>query len=149
MTPFLPPQNRNIQPKSDIFNFGQFFGHKRVKCYAIWIMGSDLESSHHLAYFRHPFDMIFTFWFWLPMHFQNFKLAGAVKISRNFYFCLQICNQNVKWHQPANAIRNHRKKSEKGSPYCRYIYMWVGLQSQHRDTFGGHLKYKVKCVWLS
>ena len=34
-----------------------------VKCYSIWIVRADLESSHHLASLRTQFDVIFTFWF--------------------------------------------------------------------------------------
>ena len=36
-----------------------FWATNRIKCYLTRILRQDLESSHHLAYLRTPFDMIF------------------------------------------------------------------------------------------
>ena len=44
------------------------FRPKGGKCYSIWILMPDLESSHHLGSPGTPIVIIFTFWnFWLPM----------------------------------------------------------------------------------
>ena len=43
--------------------FRQFFIQKGVRCYPIWILRQVSESFHHFGYYRPPFDMIFTFWF--------------------------------------------------------------------------------------
>ena len=39
------------------------FSKNGVKCYPIWILRPDLESSHHLGYLRPQVAMILTFWF--------------------------------------------------------------------------------------
>ena len=66
-----------------------FLAQKGVKCYLIWIRRPDLESSHHFAYFRHIFDMIFAFWFFdLPCIFKNLKLnSRPLKVLEIDFSC--------------------------------------------------------------
>ena len=61
--------------------FRQLSSQKGVKCYTIWIMRPDLESSRHLGYLRPLFVMISTFWFFeLHWHFENFdEFHGSMK----------------------------------------------------------------------
>ena len=47
--PFLPKQLSQIGYIIYFANFEFFFGQKGVKCYLIWILRPNLESSHHLA----------------------------------------------------------------------------------------------------
>ena len=58
-----------------------FFCRIGVKCYPIWILRTDSESSHHFAYFRPPFDTIFAFLLFDPMHFQKFLIKFTTPIS--------------------------------------------------------------------
>ena len=54
----------------DLANFRIFLALNVVKCYLIWILMPDLESSHHLVLvsLRTPVVIIFNFWnFWPPM----------------------------------------------------------------------------------
>ena len=51
---------------------------KGVKCHSILILMPDMESAHHLRYFRTPFVIIFTFWFFgLQCWIQNLKCGNA------------------------------------------------------------------------
>ena len=62
-------QNIRLSP------FDNFFAEKGVKSYWIGILRPDLESSHHYAYFRHSFIMIFAFSFFdFRCIFKNLKL---------------------------------------------------------------------------
>ena len=66
----------NLASKFKSDNIWPFLAKKGVKCYLIWILRLDSESSRHLEYLRPPFDIIFRLWFCdLPMHFQNFQIA--------------------------------------------------------------------------
>ena len=60
----------------------------------IWILRTDLESSHHFAYFRHPFDIIFAFWFFdPPCIFKKIEIKFATpKTAWNRFF-----------HAPSNS----------------------------------------------
>ena len=59
---------------------------KGVKCYPILILKPDLESSHFLVFFRHPFVMIFIFLF--------FGLLCIIDLRNNFFYRLK--NQNFR-----------------------------------------------------
>ena len=59
--PFLAKKLSEIGKIPDSVDLNRFLAKKGVKSCPICILGPDLESSHHFAYFRHPFDMIFAF----------------------------------------------------------------------------------------
>ena len=96
------PQNSNWKIFNTLFGqkpFGQnekktFLARKGVKCYPIWILKPDLDSSHHFPYLRPQFDRIFTFWFFdIPLSCQNF---GSFCGTGKFYpigmkFCTEAC----------------------------------------------------------
>ena len=75
--PFWPPPKKLLKwAKLDIKPIWAFFAIKGFKCYPIRILRRDLESSH-FAYYKPPFDVIFTFWFSdLPCIFTIFKLLS-------------------------------------------------------------------------
>ena len=50
---------------------------ERIKYYSIWILRTDLESSHHLASVRTPYIIIITFWI-LDTHVIIRRKMGAV-----------------------------------------------------------------------
>ena len=67
-----------------------------VKCYPIWIMRPDLESSHHFAYLRHLLDMIFTFLFFdLPCIFKILQTARASTFQE-----LKKIIAGLQWNHP-------------------------------------------------
>ena len=55
--------------------FDGFMAKIGIKCCPISILRPDLESSHHFAYYRPSFDMIFIF-FCFPFIFQTFDWLG-------------------------------------------------------------------------
>ena len=76
--------------------FWVFFAKKGVQYYPIWILRSDLESSHHFAYFRHIFDMIFVFWFFdLQCIFKNLILNSRPLKVLEIAFFMHHWNQRV------------------------------------------------------
>ena len=88
--------------KSDILPISDsFLAKKWVKSYPIWILRTDLESSHHFAYFRHAFDTIFAFWFFdLPCIFKTLKLNSRP---------LKVFEINFFVHHRTQRVWNHGK----------------------------------------
>ena len=72
------------------FHIFDFFGAKKgFRCYPIWILSPDLESSHHLAYLRpHLFvfshvDFVSLNWNW---KISNMYVSVPLNVLKNDFF---------------------------------------------------------------
>ena len=73
---FDPLLSQHLTP----FGITYFLANRRIKYNLIWILRSDLESSHHLASLMTPFNMIFTFWiFWPPIYTTITYIIMSIK----------------------------------------------------------------------
>ena len=93
-----------------IARFDSFFGQKGVKCYSIWILRPDLESSHHFTYHMPPLDIIFTFLiFRPPMHFRKFWTGWAIYFFISFLWCAHRAQrpniQYIGWGEHAFSTK--------------------------------------------
>ena len=75
-----------------------FFGKKRVKRNSIWILRTDLESSHHFASLKILFDRIFTFsCLDLPCYVLNTNVGGVS------FFSIMKISMSSSWYALKNA----------------------------------------------
>ena len=139
--PFWPKKTVGNWQIPDLANFDSFLAKKEVNSYPIWIMRPDLESSHHFAYLRHPFDMIFAFWFFdLPCIFENLKLnSRPLKVLKIDFFV----------HPWTKRVWNHGKPLDLLSisrvgvfeqPYCAVCTQnisqkWAKYSGDRRHTY--------------
>ena len=78
------------------------FGPKMGKCYSIWILRPYFESSYHFASIWTPFDIIFTFQFFLPpMLLFTHKCGRGINFLENENFdeliVISVKNASDRW----------------------------------------------------
>ena len=115
--PLLAKKLSKIGKIPDYANFRQFLGQKRVKCYSIWILRPDLESSHHLASFRTQFDIIFGCWsFDQYVISANYIIVYTFK-NQNFWQTFWIVAIDVHSHQNTTRVTFNKKMINDDMPY--------------------------------
>ena len=98
----LPPfgsQNVENWQNTGFSQFSIFSATEVVKCYSIWILRPDLESSQYLASLRTQFDMIFLFWFfYLPCHHLTTNAGGCLTFLKKM-----LTSKTTSWSVLQNA----------------------------------------------
>ena len=97
--------------------FGSFPAKKRVKCYLIWILRTDLESFHHFINVS-SFGIIFTFifFFLLAMHLKNDQIGFQAEFFSKSIFWSQIRNQHPKIHHISRYMKSISRKPKTEPP---------------------------------
>ena len=106
---------RNLESSGISLDFDRFLGQKGVKCYPIWILRPDLESSRHVASIR-PFCVkIFKFCFFHGK-FKMSNGAGTQFFWKKiiFFFIFEIGGQKCIRNRP--DINLFLKRCKTGHP---------------------------------
>ena len=95
-----PIFGRKIGEIPDLAYFRQFFWQKRVKYYSIFILRSDLESSHHFAYLGPHLIWFSHFDFWHPMLFYlTTNVGGDINFFEKMLILMRSSWSELKMHK--------------------------------------------------